>query len=393
MSHPVGLTASCGVCKGGRFVPDTHHACSSQPDCQLENAMRIPKLMSAFIVLPLLVIAMSGCRLDGDTETFLQDSVSLADSYMTHRNWGVLPDGREWGRVSGIYIDPNGRDIWVHERCGGDNCIDSKDPPVMRFNTEGNLLASFGAEMFVRPHGLYVDDEGNVWATDGRTASPAELERAPGAAQKGNQVIKFSPTGEVLMVLGTPGRTGRPPDALDQPNDVIIAPNGEILVSEGHSYQGPTARISRFRADGTFLDSFGEFGSGPGQFSIPHAMAFDSENRLFVVDRGNNRIQIFTEDYEHIGSWHQFGRPNDIFIGEDDTIYAIDSESGDERNPGFLRGIYIGDATDGSIKGFVPAHETDGPYGTIGEGVIVDASGNIFVGEVSLSGMTMFMPM
>ena len=355
--------------------------------------MRVPVLTRASTILPLIIMVMTGCGSDGDTETFLQASMSPADAYMTHRNWGVLPDGREWGRVSGIYIDPNGRDIWVHERCGGDNCIDSKDPPVMRFDTEGNLLASFGADMFVRPHGLYVDDEGNVWATDGRAARPAELERAAGAAQKGNQVVKFSPMGEVLMVLGTPGKTGFPPDALDQPNDVIIAPNGEILVSEGHSYEGPAGRISRFRADGVFLDSFGEFGSGPGQFSIPHAMAFDSENRLFVVDRGNNRIQIFTENYEYIGSWYQFGRPNDIFIGEDDTIYVIDSESGDERNPGFRRGIYIGDATDGSIKGFVPAHETDGPHGTIGEGVIVDDSGNIFVGEVSLSGMTMFMPM
>jgi len=355
--------------------------------------MRVAVLTRASAILALLAMVMTGCGSGGDTETFSQASMSPADSYMTHRNWGILPDGRAWGRVSGIYIDPNGRDIWVHERCGGDDCIDSKDPPVMRFDTEGSLLTSFGADMFVRPHGLYVDGEGNVWATDGRAARPAELERAPGAAQKGNQVVKFSPTGEVLMVLGTPGKTGVPPDALDQPNDVIIAPNGEILVSEGHSYEGPTGRISRFHADGTFLDSFGEFGSGPGQFSIPHAMAFDSENRLFVVDRGNNRIQIFTEDYEYIDSWHQFGRPNDIFIGEDDTIYAIDSESGDERNPGFRRGIYIGDATDGSIKGFVPAHETNGPHGTIGEGVIVDDVGNIFVGEVSLSGMTMFMPM
>ncbi len=102
---------------------------------------------------------------------------------------------------------------------------------------------------------------------------------------------------------------------------------------------------------------------------------------------------MFTEDYKYIDSWQQFGRPNDVFIDDDDTLYAIDSESGDERNPGFERGIYIGSARDGSVTGFIPAHETDSPLGTIGEGVIVDDLGNIFVGEVSLSGMTMFMPM
>jgi sugar lactone lactonase YvrE len=337
------------------------------------------------------LLVVSACSSEGRASAD-GASAGLPNPYMTHRNWGMLPEGRAWGRVSGVYVDPAGETLWVFERCGGDDCIASDVPTVLRFRTDGTLLTTFGADMFVRPHGMYVDGEGNVWVTDGRAAREAEIAEAPDAARKGNQVVKFSPEGEVLMVLGTPGTTGAPPEALDQPNDVIVAPNGEILVAEGHGPQGVN-RISRFAADGSYLGSFGEPGSGPGQFSVPHAMAFDSEGRLFVADRGNNRIQIFDEGYQFVDEWRQFGRPNDVFIDSDDTMYVLDSESGDERNPGMRRGIYIGSARDGSLRAFVPPHPERPPLGTIGEGIAVDAAGNVFVGEVSVNGMTMFMPM
>ena len=345
------------------------------------------------VLVQAAVLAVSACGGEGRASADgAEASAELPNPYMTHRNWGVLPDGREWGRVSGVYVDPAGETLWVFERCGADDCITSDVPTVLRFRTDGTLLTSFGADMFVRPHGMYVDGEGNVWVADGRAAREAEIAEAPDAARKGNQVVKFSPEGEVLMVLGTPGTTGAPPEALDQPNDVIVAPNGEILVAEGHGPQGVN-RISRFAADGSYLGSFGEPGSGPGQFSVPHAMAFDSEGRLFVADRGNNRIQIFGEGYQFVDEWRQFGRPNDVFIDSDDTMYVLDSESGDERNPGMRRGIYIGSARDGSLRAFVPPHPERPPLGTIGEGITVDAAGNVFVGEVSVNGMTMFMPM
>ena len=177
------------------------------------------------ILLAIHLIAVAGCGTETGGATAASATVGSSDMsaagetleptglpnpYMTHRNWGVLPEGRDWGRVSGVYVDPAGENIWVFERCGGDNCVTSDDPAVLRFATDGTLLASFGAGMFVRPHGMYVDDAGNVWVTDGRAAREAELQEAPDAAKKGNQVVKFSPEGEVLMVIGTPGTTGEP---------------------------------------------------------------------------------------------------------------------------------------------------------------------------------------
>ena len=246
-------------------------------------------------------------------------------------------------------------------------------------------------------------DDGNVWITDGRSANPDELKHFPDSKGKGHTVVKFSPEGKVLLTLGTPGVAGDPPQALTEPNDVVTAANGDIFIAEGHGGQnaaaGPTtiARIVKYSRDGKYITSWGKWGKGPGEFRTPHSLAMDSQGRLFVADRGNNRIQIFDSSYQFVDEWRQFGRPNDIFIDVDDTMYVVDAESGDERNPGVRRGIYIGSARDGTVTNYIEPHpsprEQDAALGTMGEGIAVDASGNIYVGEVALSGMTMFMTM
>src|SRR5262249_52556315 len=153
---------------------------------------------------------------------------------------------------------------------------------------------------FVWPHGIHVDRDGNVWVTDARVATPAELQRFPGEGNKGSAVIKFSPEGWVLMTLGTPGVRGNPPEALTDPNDVVTDPdNGDVYGAESHtSVDDPTliGRIWVFDRNGKFLRVIGKTGTGPAEFRTPHAVKFDSKGRLIVADRHNHRIQILTKD-------------------------------------------------------------------------------------------------
>lgn len=347
----------------------------------------------------LTIASFAACQ--GEIEGRVPEDVTVEDlpnPYATTLDWGRLPEGREWGQVSAINIDNDGRHIWVADRCGM-ACTDSPHPAVLRFDPSGNVVASFGTGLFLRPHGIHVDSDGNIWVTDVRGPTAAEMERSPEGLRKGHVVLKFSPAGEILLTLGTPGEAGAPPTHLDQPNDVITAPNGDIFVAEGHSNTGETARISKYSSDGTFIKSFGRPGSGPGEFRTPHGLAFDSQGRLFVADRGNNRVQIFDQDGNFLEEWRQFGRPNDLFIDDDDVLYAADSESGDERNPEYTRGIYIGSARDGGLSAFIPPHpldperfasRSDVPHGTAGEGITLDADGNIYGAEVVLFGITKY---
>jgi len=329
----------------------------------------------------------------------------LPNPYETERNWGTLPDGRSWGSLSAINVDVDGRHIWAGDRCGTNSCAESDVDPIVKLDPAGNVVQSFGAGLITWPHGMEVDSEGNVWVADARSPNGPELERTPDAPRKGHQVIKFSPEGEVLLVLGTPGEMGNPPSHLTEPTDVLIAPDGSIFVGEGHGGQfldepGPTAlgRISKFAPDGTFIKSFGSWGYADGQFRAPHSLAMDSQGRLFVADRGNRRIQIFDQEGTHLDTWYQFSRISGLFIDDDDVVFAIDSESDDNYNPGWRKGLRIGSARTGEVWYFIREHISERPsgmggFGAMGEGVTADAEGNIYGGEVGpVQGITKFAP-
>ena len=300
-------------------------------------------------------------------------------------DWAALPDDREWGSTAGIDIGPDGH-VWAYDRCGGlalaGGCEENSDrDPIFKFNKDtGEIMAAFGAGLMVLPHGLHVDDDGNVWVTDSQGNE---------SGTKGHQVIKFSPEGEELMRLGTAGQPGSGPGQLNEPCDVITAPNGDIFVSDGHSGQGAnpppgaTGRILKFDSEGNFIKEWGEIGFRPGQFRTPHAMEFDSQGRLYVADRGNHRIQIFDQEGELLDTYMQYSRISGLFITADDTLYAIDSESGVGNHPGWKTGVRIGPAGEDRLTGFVPPHphETRVLQGVAGEGVAVDADGNIYAAE------------
>ena len=305
--------------------------------------------------------------------TMLAESVSAqVNSYTEVDGWMQSPPSRELGAVSGVYTDADGI-IWITERCGADTCLDQDDvSPIHLYNSSGQWIRSFGDGMFVWPHGIYIDSGGNIWVTDGR-----------GDGQRGHQVFKFSPDGEVLMTLGEAGIAGDDSGHFNGPTDVLVAPNGDIFVSDGHDADSNN-RVLKFSADGQFLISWGTSGSAAGEFSVPHDLAMDSQGRLFVADRDNNRIQIFNQEGEFLQEWEQFGRPSGLYITDDDTIYVSDNLSTAENNPDGQRGIRIGDARDGSIKAFIPEPPLDpGDTRTTGpHGLYVNGLGEIFGADV-----------
>jgi DNA-binding beta-propeller fold protein YncE len=307
----------------------------------------------------------------------------LPNPYQTIEGWAKLPEGRTWGSTSAVAVAPDGKSIWVAERCGANSCAGSTLPSVLQFDATGKLVRSFAAGLLLSPHGIDVDRDGNVWVTDCTCTGSRGTPQA-GAPAVGHQVFKFSPDGKLLLTLGTAGGA-RDEEFFYQPNDVLVAPNGEIYVSEGHSSsEGAIAHIRKFAKDGTLIATWGQWGKGPGDLDQPHALAMDSRGRLFVGDRGNDRIKIFDQDGKLLDTWYQFSRPSGIYIDASDRIYVADSESGSvaKTRTEWKRGIRIGSASDGTVTAFIPDPSETAPSTSAAEGVAVDAAGNVYGAEV-----------
>ncbi|HSL70991.1 MAG TPA: peptidyl-alpha-hydroxyglycine alpha-amidating lyase family protein, partial [Longimicrobiales bacterium] len=315
--------------------------------------------------------------------------------YQTVEGWAKMPAGRSWGSTSAVEIDKDGVSIWVAERCGANSCLNSNLDPILKFDANGNLVRSFGAGLLVFPHGIHVDHEGNIWVTDGQDNLPRRGRGAaadaplppPPANVVGHHVYKFSPDGKLLLTLGKTGGA-REPEFFYQPNDVLVAPNGDIYVAEGHaSTETANARILKFDKTGKLIATWGKKGTGPGEFDQPHALAMDSRGRLFVGDRSNNRIQIFDQTGRLLDTWYQFSRPSGIYIDKNDIIYVADSESGSvgrdrDARKVWKRGIRIGSAKDGSLTAFIPDPAENPPSTSAAEGVAADSNGIIYGAEV-----------
>ncbi len=310
---------------------------------------------------------------------------ALPNPYRQVESWAKLPGGRQIGAVGDVDIDPDGQHVWAILRCdaGGDQfgyeCLDSNLDTVFEFDAAGNTTRSFGGGLFIWPHGIDVDRDGNVWVTD---AATVERTSGPAGRGRGHQVIKLSPTGEVLLRLGTPGMPGNDERHFNAPSDVVVAPNGDIFVADGHG-DDTNNRVVKFSRDGKFIKSWGRTGYAPGEFRTLHSIAIDGRGRLFVADRSNNRIQLFDQDGKYLSSWTQFGRPSGIFFDDHGRIIVADSESDDKENPGWDMGIRIGDAATGAVHEFIlyPWGDPRVTAGTGAEFAAVDAAGNIYGGE------------
>jgi NHL repeat-containing protein len=352
---------------------------------------------TAILGVALISVWYGGVRAQAPTSA---PTNSAPNPYTTIEHFFKMPEGRTWGSTSAVEIDKDGRSIWVAERCGANSCLDratgqmSNLPSILKFDASGKLVASFGQGLLIFPHGIYVDRDGNLWVTDGQDdapAAPQPAQPAPGAAAtrvgplpgstRGHQVFKFSPEGKLLMTLGKAGGAAAP-DYFYQPDDILVAPGGDIFISEGHG--GANSRVLKFNREGKFLMSFGSKGAGPTDLDSPHALAMDSRGRLFVGDRANNRIQIYDQSGKLLDSWSQFSRPSGLYIDKQDMLYVADSESESvaRNHDGWKRGIRIGSAKDGKVLYFIPdpVEKTTGT--SAAEGVAVDAQGNVYGAEV-----------
>ncbi|MDO8680621.1 MAG: peptidyl-alpha-hydroxyglycine alpha-amidating lyase family protein [Acidobacteriota bacterium] len=308
---------------------------------------------------------------------------ALPNPYRAVDGWAKLPAGRQMGAVGDVTMDPDGMHVWAVVRCDatapdrfGNECLDSNLDSILKFDLKGNVVKSFGGGMFIWPHGMDVDRDGNVWVTDAVAPN-----RTP-SGKRGHQVVKFNRDGKVLMTLGTPGVPGSGPNSFNAPSDVVVAGNGDVFVADGHGLDGNN-RVVKFSRDGKFIKAWGKTGYAPGEFRTLHAIAIDSRGRVFVGDRFNNRIQIFDQDGKFLTMWTQFGRPSGISFDSKDQIYVADSESDDEQNPGWEMGIRIGDARTGWINAFImyPWGDPREVAGNGAEFVAVDRDGNLYGGE------------
>ena len=243
-----------------------------------------------------------------------------------------LPDGRTWGSTAGVDAAKGHDDIWAIDRCGSNTCVGSHVDPLLHYDASGKLIGHMGADLFAFPHGIHVDQRGQHLGHRSAAARRPRRGRRRGAAGHRSS----APTVEILLQIGTRKVSGNGPNEFSSPSDVVIGRNGDIFVADGHG-EGTNERIMKFDRRREIRHAVGQAGNGPcgaGEFSSLHALAIDSEGRLFIADRDNNRIQIYDQDGNYLDCWYQFSRPSGIYIDADDNMFVGDSESRDGAERG-----------------------------------------------------------
>jgi hypothetical protein len=301
-------------------------------------------------------------------------SQMIAPHYRVIAGWEQLPAGYRHGDVVGVAVDSRDRLFALTRR----------DARCLVYAPDGTFIRSFGEELFTEQiHALTIDAHDYLYTVDGGD----------------HTVRKFSPDGELLLTLGTPGvasDTGydgkvtasitRPGPPFNRPTKAAIAPNGDIFVSDGYG----NARIHHFSADGELLASWGEFGSGPGQFNLPHGVLV-VDDKVIVADRENDRVQLFTPEGELLEIWDHIQRPADIFIDRHGllSIASLPWRAGAADLGGPLRkytlpgGVYIVDLAGNVLVHWANVAGCDAGSFIAPHGIAVDSRGDIYVGEVT----------
>ena len=342
-----------------------------------------PVLFALFLAAPLAALAQPADQPKAPPNP-------TTNRYKEVPNFFKMPPGRQMGSSSAVFGDSKGN-IWVVDRCAANSCVGSKLDPIMQFDANGKFIKAFGKGLLQFAHGVFIDKQDHIWVTDN---VPTD---GTGSKTQGHVVLEFDTDGKLLRTMGKPGVAGGAPNLFTEPNAVLIAPDGSIFVAEGHTrdYKGHP-HIIKFDKNGKFIKQWGSPGAGPGQFGMPHCLAMDSKGNLYVGDRDNNRIQVFTQDGKFLGQFTQFSRPSGIAIDKNDIMYVADSESknkdGYGHHPGWRRGVRIGSVKDGVVTDFIPdtwPDPEDSPTSG-GEGIWADGKGAVYVAQVAQKSVLKF---
>jgi len=292
---------------------------------------------------------------------------SLAPFHVVH-GWPDLPDAYFLGEVSGVGTDSR-NNVFVFHR--GDHSGQKptgqpiEAPAVLNLDgNSGKLLGAWGANTFVVPHGLRVDRQDNVWLTDNYL----------------HQVIKFSADGKLLMSVGTARTPGCDATHFNRPTDIAVAADGSFFVSDGYG----NSRIAKFSAEGKFLLDWGQKGTKAGEFDTPHNVLIGPDQRIYVADRGNNRMQVFDSNGKFLEKWEgpELGRPWGLSNAPDGSIYMVDGGDFPAGPPN--RGRVVRLDTQGNVlEKWGKAGRYDGQT-WLGHAIAVARSGDVYVGDVNL---------
>ena len=216
-------------------------------------------------------------------------------NYEYRKEWAKLPPGQEFQAPSAVAVDSQDR-VYVFQRRG---------PPILVFDRDGQFLSAWPRVPgeLEDAHHIFVGPDDGVYLAD----------------RDAHQVLKYTTNGVLQMSLGNRHRAAMQAP-FNHPSDIAVAPSGEIYVSDGYG----NSSVHRFSQDGTYVSSFGSPGSGPGQFRVPHSIRVANDGRVFVCDRENHRVQVFTAAGEYIDQWTDFKFPMGIHIDSNQVVYVTD---------------------------------------------------------------------
>ncbi len=267
-------------------------------------------------------------------------------TYTVRENWWSLPDGWVFGWIPAVACDSQDR-VYVYSR---------SEHPLVIFDRDGKFVEEWGKGILTDAHGIYIDGEDNVYCTE----------------REAHCIHKFNPLGELVMTIGIPGQPGaNDGDPFNLPTDLAIDSAGDLFITDGYG----NARVHKYTSDGALITSWGEWGTGPGQFELSHCVRVDRFDRVWVCDRTNDRIQIFDTDGNFLEERTGLAKPDTIFFDRDEDIVYI-AELDQQVSIYTLDGALI------TQWGGRRKSEQAGEFIACPHGIWVDSRGDIYVGEV-----------